>query len=105
MMKNDVIYSVNGPVITVRNTDSFSMMEMVQVGGGLAVLAFLAHGTAMRTNIFVDSFTTRLPARVNDAIDAFINTLEAKIVASPNKFDDWALPIIAKVREIRSAAK
>jgi V/A-type H+-transporting ATPase subunit A len=32
MMKNDVIYSVNGPVITVRNTDSFSMMEMVQVG-------------------------------------------------------------------------
>ena len=31
-MKNDVIYSVNGPVITVRNTDSFSMMEMVQVG-------------------------------------------------------------------------
>ena len=48
-------------------------VEMVQVGGGLAVLAFLAHGTAMRTNIFVDSFTTRLPARVNDAIDGFWN--------------------------------
>ncbi len=48
-------------------------VEMVQVGGGLAVLAFLAHGTAMRTNIFVDSFTTRLPSRWNDAIDGFWN--------------------------------
>lgn len=48
-------------------------VEMVQVGGGLAVLAFLAHGTAMRTNIFVDSFTTRLPAHVNAAIDGFWN--------------------------------
>ena len=54
-------------------------VEMVQVGGGLAVLAFLAHGTAMRTNIFVDSFTTRLPARVNDAIDAFWNLAWAAV--------------------------
>ena len=29
---NDVIYSVNGPVVTVRGTRSFSMMEMVYVG-------------------------------------------------------------------------
>ena len=28
----DVIYGVNGPVVTVRNTKSFSMMEMVLVG-------------------------------------------------------------------------
>ena len=28
----DVIYSINGPVVTVRNTKSFSMMEMVYVG-------------------------------------------------------------------------
>ncbi len=29
---NDTIYSVNGPVVTVRHTDSFSMSEMVYVG-------------------------------------------------------------------------
>ncbi len=48
-------------------------VEMVQLGGGLAVLAFLAQGTMMRTNIFVDSFTTWLPRRVNQAIDGFWN--------------------------------
>lgn len=48
-------------------------VEMVQVGGGLAVLGFFAYGTLMRANIFVDSFTTRLPGRVNQAIDGFWN--------------------------------
>jgi TRAP-type C4-dicarboxylate transport system permease small subunit len=46
-------------------------VELVQIGGGLAVLGFLAQGTLMRANIFVDSFTTRLPRRVNQAIDGF----------------------------------
>ena len=32
-MKNqNVIYGINGPVVTVKNTKSFSMMEMVYVG-------------------------------------------------------------------------
>lgn len=31
-MNNNVIYGINGPVVTVRNTKSFSMMEMVYVG-------------------------------------------------------------------------
>jgi TRAP-type C4-dicarboxylate transport system permease small subunit len=48
-------------------------VEMVQVGGGLAVLGFFAYGTLMRANIFVDSVTTRLPGRVNRAIDGFWN--------------------------------
>jgi TRAP-type C4-dicarboxylate transport system permease small subunit len=48
-------------------------IELVQVGGGLAVLGFLAYGTLMRANIFVDSFTGWLPARVNQAIDGFWN--------------------------------
>lgn len=48
-------------------------VEMVQVGGGLAVLGFLAYGTLMRANIFVDSFTGWLPRRVNQAIDGFWN--------------------------------
>ena len=48
-------------------------VEMVQIGGGLAVLGFLAYGTLMRSNIFVDSFTTWLPRRVTRAIDGFWN--------------------------------
>ena len=46
---------------------------MLQVGGGLAVLGFFAYGTLMRANIFVDSFTTRMPRRLNQAIDGFWN--------------------------------
>lgn len=32
MENNNVIYGINGPVVTVKNTDSFGMMEMVHVG-------------------------------------------------------------------------
>lgn len=32
MKNNNVIYGINGPVVTVKNTDSFEMMEMVHVG-------------------------------------------------------------------------
>lgn len=32
MATNDVIYGINGPVVTVKNTRTFSMMEMVYVG-------------------------------------------------------------------------
>lgn len=31
-MRNNVIYSINGPVVTVRDTKDFSMLEMVRVG-------------------------------------------------------------------------
>jgi TRAP-type C4-dicarboxylate transport system permease small subunit len=45
--------------------------EIVSIASGIGVLGFLAHGTLMRTNIIVDSFTTWLPARVNRALDGF----------------------------------
>ena len=32
MENNNVIYGINGPVVTVKETDSFEMMEMVHVG-------------------------------------------------------------------------
>ena len=32
MENNNVIYGINGPVVTVKNTDSFERMEMVHVG-------------------------------------------------------------------------
>jgi TRAP-type C4-dicarboxylate transport system permease small subunit len=44
--------------------------EMVSIGGGLAVMGFLAYGTLMRANILVDSFTGWLPTRARQAIDA-----------------------------------
>ncbi len=31
-MENNLIYGINGPIVTVRNSHSFSMMEMVYVG-------------------------------------------------------------------------
>ena len=31
-MQNNVIYGINGPVVTVANTRDFSMQEMVYVG-------------------------------------------------------------------------
>lgn len=45
--------------------------ELVSLGSGLAVLGFLAWGTVQRANIFVDSFTGWLPARLNGIVDAF----------------------------------
>lgn len=45
--------------------------ELVSLGGGLAVMGFLAYGTLMRTNIVVDSFTTWLPPRIARAVDGF----------------------------------
>ncbi len=37
MTANDVIFGINGPVVTVKNTRSFSMMEMVYVGAARLV--------------------------------------------------------------------
>ena len=45
--------------------------ELVSLGSGVAVLGFLAWGTARRSNIIVDSFTGWLPHRATGAMDAF----------------------------------
>jgi TRAP-type C4-dicarboxylate transport system permease small subunit len=55
--------------------------EMVSVACGVAVMAFLALGTLRRSNIFVDSFTSWLPARVNGVIDAFWHLVWAAVMA------------------------
>ena len=55
--------------------------ELVSLGSGLAVLGFLAHGTVMRTNILVDSFTTWLPRGVTRAVDAFWSLVWACVAA------------------------
>ena len=45
--------------------------ELVQMATAVAVFSFLPYCQARRGNIVVDTFTTRLPARVNAVIDAF----------------------------------
>lgn len=45
--------------------------EMVQMATAIAIFAFLPYTQARRGNIFVDTFTIGLPARVNARIDAF----------------------------------
>jgi hypothetical protein len=45
--------------------------EMVQMATAIAIFAFLPYTQARRGNIFVDTFTSKLPRRVNARIDAF----------------------------------
>ena len=45
--------------------------ELVSMGAAIAVFTFLPYTQARRGNILVDTFTTWLPARTNQLIDAF----------------------------------
>jgi TRAP-type C4-dicarboxylate transport system permease small subunit len=45
--------------------------ELVQMATAVAIFSFLPYCQVRRGNIFVDTFTTRLPPRVNAWIDAF----------------------------------
>ena len=54
--------------------------ELVSIASGLAVLAALAFCALRRGNILVDSFTTWLPARLNNWIDAFWQLVWAAVM-------------------------
>ena len=45
--------------------------ELVSMGAAIAVFTFLPYTQARRGNILVDTFTTWLPVRTNQLIDAF----------------------------------
>ena len=45
-------------------------IELVQIGTAISVFAFLPFCQARRGNIAVDTFTTRLPARLRHGLDA-----------------------------------
>ena len=45
--------------------------ELVSMGAAIAVFTFLPYTQARRGNILVDTFTSWLPARTNQLIDAF----------------------------------
>ena len=52
-------------------------IELVQIGTALAVFAFLPLCQAHRGNIMVDTFTTRLPLRVRNGLDALWDVVYA----------------------------
>lgn len=54
-------------------------IELVQIGTALAVFAFLPLCQSRRGNIRVDTFTLRLPRRVQDALDALWDLVYAGI--------------------------
>lgn len=58
-MSENVIYSINGPVITVRNTNDFSMLEMVYVGPEKLIGEVISI-TSQKTTIQVYETTTGL---------------------------------------------
>lgn len=63
--------------------------EMVQMGLALAVFAFLPLCQAHRGNVMVDTFTSRLPARVQVAVDALWDLVYAAFAG----FIAWRLSI------------
>jgi TRAP-type C4-dicarboxylate transport system permease small subunit len=63
--------------------------EMVQMGLAMAVFAFLPLCQAHRGNVMVDTFTTRLPLRVQYALDALWDLLYAAFAG----FIAWRLAV------------
>ena len=59
MSSNNIIYGINGPVVTIKETKSFSMQEMVFVGNSKLVGEVIGI-TDKRTTIQVYEFTTGL---------------------------------------------
>jgi TRAP-type C4-dicarboxylate transport system permease small subunit len=55
--------------------------EMVQMATAVAIFAFLPYTQARRGNIVVDTFTTKLPPRLNACIDAFWDLVYAGMMA------------------------
>ncbi|MGH7311339.1 MAG: TRAP transporter small permease [Candidatus Rokuibacteriota bacterium] len=55
--------------------------ELVQVGCGAAIAAFLPYCQLRRGNIIVDFFTVRAPRRVQAALDAFAALALAAVMA------------------------
>lgn len=55
--------------------------EYVKMGTAIAVFAFLPYTQILRSNIFVDTFTTRLSPRLQRFIDAFWDVVYALMMA------------------------
>jgi TRAP-type mannitol/chloroaromatic compound transport system permease small subunit len=54
--------------------------EYVKMGTAIAIFAFLPYAQALRSNIVVDTFTSRLPQRGQNLIDAFWDIVYATMM-------------------------
>lgn len=132
MMNQNVIFGINGPVVTVRDTDAFSMMEMVFVGEDKLIGEVIGITEAL-TTIQVYEETTGLrpgepvegtgqpmtvtlgPGIINNIFDGIQRPLRAielqagafiargAEVSSLDENKKWDVTVIAKVGEKLSA--
>lgn len=128
MMNQNVIFGINGPVVTVRDTDAFSMMEMVFVGEdkligevigiteALTTIQVYEETTGLRPGEPVEgtgqSMTVTLgPGIINNIFDGIQRPLRAielqagafiargAEVSSLDENKKWDVTVIAKVGE------
>ncbi|MCI2154637.1 MAG: V-type ATP synthase subunit A [Solobacterium sp.] len=72
---SDVIYSINGPVVTVRNTNSFSMREMVYVGTKQLLGEVIRINDEVTTIQVYESTTGLMPGEEVKSTGSLLNAL------------------------------
>ena len=94
MENNNVIYGINGPVVTVKNTDSFEMMEMVYVGEHKLVGEVIALDKDMTTVQVYEETTGLKPGDPVEGTGAPMNVLLGPGIID-NIFDGIERPLKA----------
>ncbi|MDL2325139.1 V-type ATP synthase subunit A [Ruminococcaceae bacterium OttesenSCG-928-A16] len=88
----NTIYSINGPVVTVRKTDAFAMMEMVYVGNaGLIAEVIAVTSTATTIQVYEDTSGLQVGEPVVGSGSPFSLTLGPGILQ--NIFDGIERPL------------
>lgn len=91
-LPQDTIYSINGPVVTVRKTNTFSMMEMVYVGAaGLIAEVISVNEDATTIQVYEDTAGLRVGEPVRGSGFPFSLTLGPGILQ--NIFDGIERPL------------
>ena len=94
MENNNVIYGINGPVVTVKNTDSFEMMEMVHVGKQKLVGEIIGITDDITTIQVYEETTGRKPGDPVEGTGAPMNVLLGPGIID-NIFDGIERPLKA----------
>ena len=94
MENNNVIYGINGPVVTVKNTDSFEMMEMVHVGKQKLVGEIIGITDDITTIQFYEETTGLKPGDPVEGTGAPMNVLLGPGIID-NIFDGIERPLKA----------
>ncbi len=94
MENNNVIYGINGPVVTVKNTDSFEMMEMVHVGKQKLVGEIIGITDDITTIQVYEETTGLKPGDPVEGTGAPMNVLLGPVIID-NIFDGIERPLKA----------